>query len=155
MLYILSLSAGPTVGFCTAVTYFFSLFCWPMLPVCLLECKKTWFVKTHSTALISILTMSLSSNSRTTSTVSQAPLCIDWNLPPMLDDLPWNTYWSSAFASSKQFCLCYPFNLFIRGENGAGKYLCFETWVVYFFWTLSVSIVQWQEPRTGAQEAWI
>lgn len=48
------LPAEPTAGFISAVisTMSFSLSSWPTLPAWLLECRRTWSVKTHSTVSI-------------------------------------------------------------------------------------------------------
>lgn len=85
LLCVLCLPAEPTAGFLTAVprTTMSLSPSLPMLPACLLECRRTWVVTIHSTAMPLALNCNAhpcgipTSGSISTSTVYQTILCFD------------------------------------------------------------------------------
>ena len=148
-----SLSTVPTAGFLTAVTgatMFFSpcpdpcslLACWSVRELDLLRPIQLLLCPPHLTPRLLLLSPKPSSASIVP---SQLYLMTSLEMPIDLKLLPLQSNSGHAV----------PFNLFIWVETGDVKYLCFGAGVVYFVWALCVSIVWWQKPRTGAQEAWI
>lgn len=109
-----------------------------------MECRRSWFVKTHSTPSIYTPAISphLAAELLLPSLRSPSALTIAYQLCLMT---------SLEMLISLQLLLlqsnsghAFPLTYSSRWRVGGGKYLCFGAWVVYFLSTLCVSIVWWQ-----------
>lgn len=152
LLFAPFLFVGPTADFLSVVTITimsFSPSFWPILPVCLLECRRIWSINTHSTASISTPAMS------SPHWLRNYFYCIP-NTPLLWSFHPNYIWWPPlkclvvcSFASSVLDMLSLYFvhlgrewwwQVFVLGSTNS---------------LFSLNTVWWQETKTGTQEAWV